>query len=150
MSDNAIDRLKNRQRPKVDKRDTSLGSNTEFEQEPDLNSFNFEPNNNSSISEFSNSVIVSNNKDKSDNSLDLDKEPIRRSIRLTPEIDDAIDELCKKNKITRDTFLEACAVVCQNNQSVMKKVIREAQERYKERKRIGELKKLRTMKQKLE
>jgi hypothetical protein len=36
MSENAIDRLKNRQRPKVDKRDASLEQNFELDLEEDV------------------------------------------------------------------------------------------------------------------
>ena len=150
MSDNAIDRLKNRQRPKVDKRNASLDPTSELNIEENLGHVEQNSEINSNITEFSNSVIESNNKNENDSKLNLDIEPIRRSIRLTPEIDEDIDQLCKDNKITRDTLFEATLTVCSNNQALMKKVIKEAQERYKERKRIGELKKLRTMKQKFE
>jgi hypothetical protein len=150
MSENAIDRLKNRQRPKVDKRDASLEQNFELDLEEDVKKT--EPNLeiNSNVTQFSNSVIESNSKNQNDYLLDLDIEPIRRSIRLTPKIDEDLDKICRENKITRDTLFEAALTVCSNNQALMKKVIKEAQERYKERKRIGEFRKLKTMKQKFE
>ena len=146
MNDNAIDRLKNRNRPKVDKRDASLEKTSQQEQKQNL----LNTQQNSDITKFSQSITKSNFKDQKDSLLNLNIEPVRRTIRLTPEIDSYIDELCKENKITRDTLFEATLTVCSNNQTVMKKVIKEAQERYQNRKRIGELKKLKTMQQKFE
>ncbi len=144
MTDNAIDRLKNRERKKVTKRNASL--NQDLDKSHD--SSEIESNNKKETTEVSNSVIESNSQYQIKSLPTLDQEPIRRTIRLDPPVDELIDDLCKGNKITRDTLFEAAILVCSNNQKVMKKVLAEAQERYLQRKRVGELKKINTMSRK--
>jgi hypothetical protein len=80
----------------------------------------------------------------------IEQEPIRRTIRLEPKMDDLIDSLCKLNKVTRETLFEAAIEVCSQNQRSMSKVVTEAQKRYAERKRTGEIKKLQTMNKKFQ
>ena len=144
MTDNAIDRLKNRERKKVTKRNASL--NKDLDHSHDLSEI--ESNNKKETTEVSNSVIESNSQDPIKSLPTPAQEPIRRTIRLDPAVDELIDDLCKGNKVTRDTLFEAAILVCNQNQKVMKKVLAEAQERYLQRKRVGELKKINTMSRK--
>jgi hypothetical protein len=113
-----------------------------------------EPNNNDLLTETSQLAIESNNNDllteTSQSILSVDTEPVRRSMRLDPNIDAYMDTLCKKNKITKETLLEAAIVVCSSNQKTLSKVIADAQKRYSNRKRIGELKKYETMSRKFQ
>jgi hypothetical protein len=53
-----------------------------------------------------------------------------------------MNTLCKKNKITKETLFEAAIIVCSNNQKILNKAIADAQKRYSNRKRIGEMKKI--------
>ncbi|MGK7899019.1 MAG: hypothetical protein AB4372_36745 [Xenococcus sp. (in: cyanobacteria)] len=144
MPENAIDRLKNRERKKVTKRNASL--NQDLDQSNDSNEI--KSNNKKETTEVSNSVIESNSQNQIKSLPTLDQKPIRRTIRLDPAVDELIDDLCKGNKVTRDTLFESAILVCSQNQKVMKKVLAEAQERYLQRKRVGELKKINTMSQK--
>lgn len=144
MTDNAIDRLKNRERKKVTKRNVSLNKDLDNS----YDSSEIESNNKKEITEVSNSVIESNNQKQIKSLPTLNQEPIRRTIRLDSAVDELIDDLCKGNKVTRDTLFEAAVLVCRQNQKVMKEVLTEAKERYLRRKRVGELKKISTMSRK--
>ena len=165
MTDSAIDRLKNRQRKKVNPRNASLNqshnksikTNIESSSSDSISqtsqSIN-ESNSSDSISQTSQSVNESSSSDSISQTsqfiLSTDSEPIRRTIRLDPKIDEYMDTLCKANKITKETLFEAAILVCSNNQKTLKKVIANAQDRYSNRKRIGEMKKLQTMNRKFQ
>jgi hypothetical protein len=161
MSDSAIERLKNRERKKVLTRNASLNQTSQSFNESNNNdlltktsqSVN-ESNNNDLLTETSQSVNESNNNDllteTSQSILSIDTEPIRRTIRLDPTVDAYMDTLCKKNKITKETLFEAAIIVCSNNQKILNKAIADAQKRYSNRKRIGEMKKLETMNRKFQ
>ena len=178
MTDSAIERLKNRQRKKVTTRNASLNQdnhkniNTSSKSNssdsiPQVSQSLSESNSNDSISQVSQSLSGSNSNDSipqvsqslsgsnssdsiSQVSLSTDNEPVRRTIRLDPKVDEYMDTLCKANKVTKETLFEAAILVCSNNQKTLKKVIANAQDRYSNRKRIGEMKKLQTMNRKFQ
>ena len=160
MTDSAIERLKNRQRKKVPTRNASLnqGNNKDTTASNDSipktsQSIN-ELNSNDSIPKTSQSINELNSNGSipqtSQSVISTDNEPVRRTIRLDPEVDEYMDTLCKANKVTKETLFEAAILVCSNNQKTLKKVIANAQERYGNRKRIGEMKKLQTMNRKFQ
>jgi hypothetical protein len=175
MNDSAIERLKNRQRKKVVARNASLNqtgqtinesNNTDLLTETsqttnELNNIDLlsetsqttnESNNIDLLTETSQTTNELNNinllSETSQTILSKDTEPVRRTIRLDPTVDAYMDTLCKKNKITKETLFEAAIIVCSNNQKTLNKAIAEAQKRYNNRKRIGEIKKLETMNRK--
>jgi hypothetical protein len=104
------------------------------------------------LTEASQVINESNNIDllteTSQSILSKDTEPVRRTIRLDPTVDAYMDTLCKNNKITKETLFEAAIIVCSKNQKTLNKAIADAQKRYNNRKRIGEMKKLETMNRK--
>lgn len=72
----------------------------------------------------------------------------RLAVRLEDELRDQLEMLCKYEKITPETFLEAAFVVCQSNPGTMAMVMTEAKDRYGKRKMAGELRRLKTINQK--
>ncbi len=162
MTDSAIERLKNRQRKKVTTRNASLNQdnhkniNTSSKSNssdsiPQVSQSLSESNSSDSIPQVSQSLSGSNSSDSIPQvSLSTDNEPVRRTIRLDPKVDEYMDTLCKANKVTKETLFEAAILVCSNNQKTLKKVIANAQDRYSNRKRIGEMKKLQTMNRKFQ
>lgn len=68
----------------------------------------------------------------------------RRQIRLEQSIDDRLAQLCQTERLTVETFLEATFLACSRDEKLMRKVITEAKERLKERKRAGRIRRLRT------
>ena len=73
---------------------------------------------------------------------------MRRTLRIDRDIDDELEQLCSKSKITRETFLEAAYLACTHNPDLMAVVLAEAQQRYRQRKQAGEKRKFETMSQK--
>lgn len=79
---------------------------------------------------------------------DLPQISKRLAVRLEDELRDQLEMLCKYEKITPETFLEAALVVCQSNPGTMAMVMTEAKDRYAKRKMAGELRRLKTINQK--
>lgn len=63
----------------------------------------------------------------------------RIPVRLETPIKEELDELCNREKITIETLLEAFYATCKDKDSVMKKVITDAQKRLKGRKEAGNI-----------
>ncbi len=72
----------------------------------------------------------------------------RLAVRLEDELRDKLEMLCKHEKITPETFLEAALVICNSNPGTMTLVLTEAKDRYAKRKMAGELRRLKTINQK--
>ena len=76
-------------------------------------------------------------------------EVVRSTIRLSAEIDEELRQLCQREKITKDTFLEAAYLVVGEAEELRARVLQLAKERYKQRKQVGEKRKLMTMMKKM-
>ena len=63
----------------------------------------------------------------------------RVPVRLEVAIKQELDELCNEEKITVETLLEAFYVTCQDKDTVMKQVLKEAKKRLKSRKEAGNI-----------
>lgn len=63
----------------------------------------------------------------------------RVPVRLEMAIKQELDELCNLEKITVETLLEAFYVTCQDKDTVMKQVLKEAKKRLKSRKEAGNI-----------
>lgn len=79
---------------------------------------------------------------------DLPQISKRLAVRLEDELRDQLEMLCKYEKITPETFLEAAFVICQSNPGTMAMIMAEAKDRYGKRKMAGELRRLKTINQK--
>lgn len=66
----------------------------------------------------------------------------RRNIRLETSIDAELFTMCRDSPLTLETLLEGFYIVCKDNPKLMKKVQEEAESRYKQRKRKGQLRRL--------
>jgi hypothetical protein len=131
----AFERLQKRARPKVPPRDDSLIKRPDDQK-----------------TKFSHSAQSSQPEALSrDEPNDGDEQPevVRRTVRLESEVDSEIERLCSTSKITREVFLEAAYLVCQENPQVMEEVLALAKARYQQRKAAGEQRKLKTMEKKL-
>ena len=164
----AIERLKNRQRKKVNARSSSLTENNQTTNESSNNDLltkssqtanessnndlltkssqtvnesnnndlltessqtTNESSNNDLLTKSSQTINESNNNDlltKSSQAINLRAEPIRRTIRLDPLVDEYMDTLCKENRVTRETLIEAAILICGKNQRTLNKVITDA------------------------
>ena len=142
-SNDAFDRLKNRPRATVPARNKSLtDSNDDVKTEIS----------HSVKTEISQDDIVEVSQvslTESASSQDLqEREAVRRTLRIDRDIDDQLEQLCGKSKITRETFLEAAYLACTQNPDLMAAVLGEAGQRYRQRKQAGEQRKFATMSRK--
>ena len=69
----------------------------------------------------------------------------RRTLRISRDLDEELESLCGKTKITRETFLEAAYLACQHDPNLMESVLVIARQRYLQRKQTGERRKFETM-----
>lgn len=133
MTDDLLSKIKQKaqQRKDVPTRNTSLlGSSSPSSPSLDL--------------EFAQNVQIES-PPETDNLPQISK---RLAVRLEDELRDQLEMLCKYEKITPETFLEAAFVVCQSNPGTMAMVMAEAKDRYGKRKMAGELRRLKTINQK--
>lgn len=133
MTDDLLSKikLKAQQRKDVPARDTSLlGSGSLNTPNPELE--------NTSYLQITSPSEVSN----------LPQISKRLAVRLEDELRDGLEMLCKYEKITPETFLEAALVICNSNPGTMTLVLAEAKSRYAKRKIAGELRRLKTINQK--
>jgi hypothetical protein len=68
----------------------------------------------------------------------------RRQIRLETVLDSEIEDFCKRNKITMETYFEALHLVCKGNAGLVEEAIKEAKERLLARKKAGRIRRLQT------
>ena len=133
----AFDRLKNRSRATVPLRDASLTKEVS-----DVKA------------EFSHSVSdeTPNAQAAFPKSEEVEEFPevVRRTIRLEQQVDEELEQLCSRERITRETFLEAVYLVCSDKPEIFQEVLAIAKQRYRQRKTAGEKRKFQTMGKKYE
>lgn len=133
----AFDRLKNRSRATVPLRDASLTKEA-----------------NNVKAEFSHSVSdeMPDIQAAFSRSEEVEEFPevVRRTIRLEQEVDKQLEQLCRRERITRETFLEAVYLVCSDKPEILQEVLAIAKQRYQQRKTAGEKRKFQTMGRKYE
>lgn len=133
----AFDRLKNRSRAVVPPRDASLAK--ELIDVKD---------------EFSHSakeeVFDAQSAPSKSEEVEASTEVVRRTIRLEQQVDEELERLCSREKITRETFLEAVYLVCNDKPEILQEVLAIARQRYRQRKTAGEKRKFQTMGKKYE
>lgn len=59
------------------------------------------------------------------------------TLRVDESIERGLKSLCSNEKITKETFLEAAYLVCQQNNEMMEKVLEISKDRRKERRETG-------------
>jgi hypothetical protein len=148
MSD-VFDRLKNKARPTVPARDTSLAKKENTEELNDTITEISHSSNTKEGNEVINEVLKdSTTTFRQEQQADV-PQTVRRTIRLEEDIDSKLDAFCTAKKITRDNFIEAAFVVCSQNEELMQEILEEAKQRYQHRKQLGEQRKFQTMAKKL-
>jgi hypothetical protein len=134
----AFDRLKQRQRQTVPVRDASLVPTTPKDE----------------MTEFSYlEEAVTPSPVKNDMAHPAMNEPVplelaRRTIRLEQEIDEQLERLCRSERITRDTFIEAVYLICSEDAKLQQQIMAIAKDRYQHRKSLGDQRKFATMAEK--
>ncbi|BAS60436.1 MULTISPECIES: hypothetical protein [Leptolyngbya] len=133
----AFDRLKNRSRATVPLRDASLVK--------DINDVKTE------FSHLSETEVTKVEQSLSElNEVEAFPEVVRRTIRLEQQVDEELERLCSRERLTRETFLEAAYLLCNDKPEILQEVLTIAKERYRQRKAAGEKRKFQTMGKKFE
>jgi hypothetical protein len=142
-SNDAFDRLKNRPRATVPARNKSLTDSSDDSKTEISHSVKTE------ISQDSIDEVSQESMPEPAPTLDSqEREAVRRTLRIDSSIDDELEQVCGKSRITRETFLEAAYLACTQNPDLMAAVLGEAQQRYRQRKQAGEQRKFATMSRK--
>lgn len=99
---------------------------------------------------FSKSLVVNQVQSQPESSgLDNYPSKLRRlTLRLDEEVCLKLDALCSRQTLTAETLIESLLCQCEANPSLMKKVLKDAKERYKKRKQAGVKKRTASMQQK--
>lgn len=148
---NAFDRIKNRNtRPKVARRTDSLNDINQTNDRLEKESIDFSQEDvKTSKVQASQSTQVENDKSISNvkdiNNKYLQFKTIAQSLRIQPEIKEAISDIVRGQKITKDTLIEAAIVICQQNPQIMESILAEAKRRQEFRNRAGAVKRSHTL-----
>jgi hypothetical protein len=127
--EDAISRLKNRQRVAVPPRDASVANTIKL---------------NDIKTEVSHSVAT-----PVAAVIDESPEVIRSTVRLEEPIDSGLRNLCNQYKITKETFLEAAYLMAMEEPSTKERIVALAKSHYQKRKKISEYRKFQTLQAKL-
>lgn len=139
----------NRQRVVVPDRDDPLLQQTtntpkKPEQTPDLDESN-------NLSKVLVNRVPTQQEESSNSDEELDNYPSklkRLTIRLDEEICLKLNAVCSRQTLTAETLIESLFCQCDANPNLMKKVLKDAKERYKKRKQAGVKKRVASMQQK--
>jgi hypothetical protein len=146
-NDNLLNKLrqKNRQRANVTQRKDSLLTTTSSPNESLENSGK-----NNIQEQQETSFTTTNSNHNSQTTLEELKQQLaqfpntrrRSGIVLEEELDLELTTYCKKNGITVETFLEAAWLIVSEKEAILKKINKEAKNRYAQRKEAGHLRRL--------
>jgi hypothetical protein len=122
MSD-ALERLKNRNRPTVPNRDASLELSS-----PDIST---------------SSIQDSKKSRRSEKSLTTKQS----TIRLEAGLSDRLQKICHKSEVSREVFIEAMFEYCEKNSPALQAVLEEAKQKNSHRQQVANLRRAKSMMQ---
>jgi predicted DNA binding protein len=149
MTNDALERLKRRQRPSVPERDISLAA-PRSEISLDVSTSRYLDSKSPDILEprtleaKSPDILESGNLEtKSPESVDIKTK--KTTMRLDVGVSDRIQSLCKRHGISREVLIEAMFLHCEQENSVLEAVLSTAQERNEQRLSAANRKRAQTM-----
>jgi hypothetical protein len=145
MTEDALKRLMQRQRPSVLPRADGLGAELPVKSPQQLAAGGYR----SGYSDSSESTGVDVSMSVSQGDEAELPQLVRTTTRLEEEIDKALRHLCMDEKITKEVWFEAAYLYLVEHPKAMKAVNGLAKERYQRRKRAADLRKLETMQKRL-
>ena len=162
MNQDALERLRNRAKPTVEKRDLSTISSVNSNEQSSLKNISVkefeegskeESNSSNQEVEISTSVDIDNNSQSSLSGDVLDEDKLssmelktkQSTIRLEQGLSQKIIQRCQLEEISREVFLEALFVYFENHKSIQSKVLREARKRDKQRQKIANYRRAKSM-----
>lgn len=152
-TNDALERLRNRAKPKVESRNPSTSSdiNNSLLSEvaaPTINNGLANSSNLdveiSTLQDTPTSSSQLSNQDKQ-NTAEVDFATKQTTIRLEKQILQRISQICQESEISREVLLEALFVNFENHKSIRPKVIKEARKRDERRKEIANQRRAKSM-----
>lgn len=149
MSNDALERLKKRQRPTVPERDSSLSSsldvsNTRNQDIQKSNTVKTETSAPYKVESLVTPAAQTKNLSVSTNPEDLLKTK-QTTLRLEKGLSDRLSLVCKVNNLSREVFLEALFEYYENHQEIEAEIITQAQTKADYRMQIANCKRARSM-----
>ncbi len=153
--DDALERLRNRAKPTVEKRDSSL--NLTVEQPQKDNHQDTTTNSNKSIPSSRNREVEisetkeskksgSNSESNGTNSSGIKEIKTKQStIRLEKNLSQRLTQQCQEAEISREVFLEALFVYYEQHKPMQDKVLREARKRDGQRQTLANYRRAKSM-----
>ena len=141
MTNDALERLRNREKPKVESRDlapASVKSDSLVSSSNQLVEISTQTDVSKSSSLLPNQILEQN-------AGEINFATKQTTIRLEKQILQRISQVCQEKQISREVLLEALFVNFENQQSVQLKVIKEARKRDERRKEIANQRRAKSM-----
>jgi hypothetical protein len=155
MNQDALERLRNRAKPTVEKRDSSLNSivdKSKIDNNPDV------------ITNEQKDIFSSSNRDVEISTIkELEKSPFKSerngsnssgieeiktkqsTIRLEKNLSQRLTQQCQEAEISREVFLEALFIYYEQHKSMQDKVLREARKRDGQRQKLANYRRAKSM-----
>ena len=158
MNQDALERLRNRAKPTVQSRDLStipsVSKNEEISNREASVTINTvkdisdSSNQDSEISTITDVEAVSQPSKLASNELSsssMDIKTKQSTIRLEQKLSQRLSQQCQEEEISREVFLEALFVYFENHKSIQSKVLQEARKRDKQRQKIANYRRAKSM-----
>ncbi len=142
MSQDALERLRDKAKPTVKNRDLSpFPTNTEVSSiDPDISPSSSQD---LEISTVSNTQVSSSDDELNLSSMKLETK--QSTIRLEKGLSQRLSQKCLESQISREVFLEALFVQFEKNQSLQSRVLKEARQRDEQRRKIANYRRAKSM-----
>ena len=144
MSQDALERLRNKAKPTVKNRDLETASGGEWVTEKS------QTNNDTSNSNTQDIEISTLSKTETATSSEIDSpsmklETKQSTIRLEKGLSQRLTSYCQESEISREVFIEALFVQFEKNQTLQLKVLKEARRRDEQRRKIANYRRAKSM-----
>ena len=140
MTNDALERLRNREKPKVESRDLSASATKDSligSSNPDVEI--------STRTDISKSSSLLPNQILPQNAGEFDLKTKQTTIRLEKQILQRISQVCQEKQISREVLLEALFINFENHKSIRPKIVEEARKRDERRKKIANQRRAKSM-----
>ena len=151
MNQDALERLRNRAKPTVQSRDLStipsVSNNNPPIAQVDVTDVSDSGNQDVEISTSTDAIDTSSSTPISNGlaSSSMELKTKQSTIRLEHELSQKISQRCQSEEISREVFIEALFVYFDNHKSVQSKVLQEARKRDKQRQKIANYRRAKSM-----
>jgi hypothetical protein len=145
MSQDALERLRNKAKPTVTNRElpTSTLNETNHQTNTDVFNSNSQDIEISTLSEFESENIDSTKAESELPSVELETK--QSTIRLEKGLSQRMTSYCQQEEISREVFLEALFVQFEKNKALQSKVLKEARQRDEKRRKIANYRRAKSM-----